>query len=171
MSDFEHAWPVILRHEGGYSNNPNDPGGATKYGISLRWLKGMGLLGDVNHDLRVDIADIQALTPETAATFYRVQWWDRYGYGRFPNQIIATKLIDTAINLGAPKAHRIAQESCGCVADGILGSNTVQAVNVAVEPIFINRYRDLQAAYYKSLVQNNPKLAEFLTGWLWRARQ
>jgi lysozyme family protein len=169
MSDFEHALPVIMRHEGGYCNNPNDPGGPTKYGISLRWLKAQGLFGDINHDLRVDIKDIIALTPETAGAFYRVQWWDRYGYGRFPNQIIATKLIDTAINVGAPKAHRIAQEAAGCVVDGILGPNTVHAINVGLEPVFINRFRDLQAAYYRNIAQNNPKLAGFLDGWMKRA--
>ena len=93
MSDFELARPTVLRHEGGYVNNPNDPGGATKYGISLRWLKGQGLLGDVTHDMVVDIKDIQALTVDQAAGFYRVQWWDKYGFGRILDQSVATSSL------------------------------------------------------------------------------
>ena len=169
MSTFAAAWPTLLRHEGGYVNNPNDPGGATKYGISLRWLKAQGLHGDVNGDLVVDIRDIQALTPDEAATFYQVHWWDKYGYGRINDQSIATKIIDTAVNLGAPRAHRFVQEAVGVTVDGQLGPNTILAVNSYPAPTLLHGIQFRQASYYTMLVENNPRLQEFLAGWENRA--
>ncbi|PWT76419.1 MAG: hypothetical protein C5B59_06755 [Bacteroidetes bacterium] len=169
MSDFDFAWPTLLRHEGGYVNNPADPGGATKYGISLRWLKSQGLYGDVNHDLVIDIKDIQALTPDLAAGFYRVSWWDKYGIGRVIDQSIATKLIDTAVNLGTPRAVKIVQNALGTAVDGVLGPKTVKAANDAQASVLLSRMRSLQAALYQSLVNSNPSLQQFLPGWLNRA--
>lgn len=175
MSNFELAIPTVLRHEGGYVNNPSDPGGATKYGISLRWLKAQGLYGDLNGDLQVDIADILALTPDKAQEFYRVQWWDKYGFGRIIDQSIATKVFDTAVNMGTPRAVKFAQNaviSLGGVLsapDGVLGPNTVQAINSQPAAVLLQGLRTQQAAFYKKLATENPKLAGFLTGWLNRA--
>jgi lysozyme family protein len=170
MSTFEVAIPTIIRHEGGYINNPHDPGGATKYGISLRWLKAQGLFGDVNGDLVVDIRDIQALTLDRAEGFYRVKWWDHYGYGRIMEQMLATKIFDMAVNLGAPKAHKIAQMALEARPDGVLGPESIKALNdVLGEALpILHRIQDLQAAYYRQLA-TNPRLAEFLTGWIARA--
>jgi lysozyme family protein len=177
MSSFELAWPTVLRHEGGYCNNSNDAGGPTKYGISLRWLKGQGLLGDVNHDMVVDIRDIQALTVEDAGGFYRSKWWDKYGFGRVLDQTIATKLFDTAVNVGTPRAVRFAQEAAfalGAITatvDGQLGPQSVAAINAQQGSplLLLHRMQDLQATYYRQLAESNPRLAEFLTGWLARA--
>lgn len=168
MSTFELALPPVLRHEGGYSDNPNDPGGPTKYGISLRWLKSQGLHADVNGDLRVDIADIIALTPETAGGFYRVEWWDRYGYGRILDQRIATKVLDTSVNMGAPAAAKFAQVASGATADGVLGPESIRAINDEQPAVLLHRMQDLQALRYRELAQN-PKLSQFLPGWLNRA--
>ena len=52
MSTFEDAIPTILRHEGGFNNDPVDAGGATNYGVSLRWLKAQGLLEDLEQQDR-----------------------------------------------------------------------------------------------------------------------
>lgn len=171
MSTFELAIPTIIRHEGGYINNPNDPGGATRYGISLRWLKSIGLYGDINGDLHVDIKDIQALTLATAERFYQVYWWDHYGYGRIDAQVLATKILDMAVNMGAPRAHRIVQTALGAHPDGILGPNTLAGLNAVSEAplLLLARIQGLQAAFYTGLVSNNSRLAEFLPGWISRA--
>jgi lysozyme family protein len=62
MSDFNQAVKVILQHEGGYVDNPNDPGGATNYGISLRFLADHPESGDFNGDGEVDAEDIANMT-------------------------------------------------------------------------------------------------------------
>ena len=174
MSTFELACPTILRHEGGYINNKNDAGGPTKYGISLRWLKAQGLYGDVNGDLVVDIRDIQALTVDQAEGFYRVKWWDKYGYGRILDQTIATKIFDTAVNMGAPAAARIAQKAVNALGgstiatDGLLGPNSIYRVNCAATGLLLQGLRLGQAARYRELA-TDPRLEGFLPGWLNRA--
>jgi len=88
MSLFELAIPIVLRHEGGLVDNPNDPGGITNHGVSLRWLKSKGLAGDLNHDGDVDAADIKIMTVEQASGFYKTYWWDKYNYGAIVAQMV-----------------------------------------------------------------------------------
>src|SRR6266481_707309 len=104
MSTFELAIPVILRHEGHFVNNPADPGGATNFGVSLRWLKSQGLAGDINNDGDIDIDDIKILTPAIAGEFYRTKWWNAYQYGNLVAQAVGTKVFDMSVNMGPPRA-------------------------------------------------------------------
>ena len=175
MSTFELAIPTVLRHEGRFVDNPADPGGATNFGISLRWLVANNLLsvleleemgeGDINQSA---LNAVKSMTQEEAEGFYRVEWWEKYDYGRVIAQPIATKIFDTAVNLGAKPAHRIAQKAAGVVADGVLGSESIAALNAA-QAYLLHSMQDLQAQYYQALVNRNPSLDIFLTGWLNRA--
>lgn len=173
-SSFEIAVLTVLRHEGGYINNPNDPGEATKYGISLRWLKSQGLLKDPNEDMKTQIEEIQALTVDQAEGFYRVKWWDQYGFGRILDQTLGTKVFDTAVNCGTPRAVRFVQQAVNALGrplvtpDGQLGPQTVERVNSAVAGLLLHKIQDIQADYYRGLALN-PRLACFLGGWLNRA--
>lgn len=171
MANFAAAFPTILKHEGGFSNNLSDPGGATKYGVSLRWLKSQDLsVADIDHDGDIDIDDIKNLTPAGAMKFYEEQWWNVYKYGLFNSQAIATKVFDTAINIGPKPAHKIIQAIVEAVPDGILGQQTFNLVNgVAGDIIIIAKYENAQANYYRNLAIAKPALAQFLNGWLNRA--
>lgn len=181
MADFKLAWPFILEHEGGFVNNPADPGGATKYGVSLYWLKSVGDLdhdgfldGDLNHDGRVDVADIRLLTPDTASDFYRRLWWDHYGFEKFTQQAVATKVFDTAINTGGIQAFKLLQRAlnfCGgqLAVDGRMGPNTLLATNAVDPRRVLPQYCALQATFYRDLVAAKPVRAQFLKGWLKRA--
>ena len=174
MSTFELAIPTILRQEGRFVNNPADPGGATNFGISLRWLVANNLLsvlereeGDVTQSA---LNAVKSMTQGEAESFYRVQWWGQYGYGRILEQSVATKIFDTAVNIGPRTAHRIAQEAAGAVADGVLGADSIMALNAQKgSPLLIHALQDRQMAYYNALVARNPHLEEFLVGWRARA--
>jgi lysozyme family protein len=172
MSEFSLAIPTILRHEGGYTDNSDDPGGATNYGVSLRWLRSQGLLEELEReegDLhQSDVQAIKNMTQAEAEGFYRIQWWNRYGYGRLLDQPIATKIFDTAVNMGPVRAHKIAQEAAGATVDGQLGSGSILALNSSSEAPLLHRLQVLQAGVYRQLALN-PKLAQFLPGWLNRA--
>lgn len=185
MSRFEDAIGVVLAHEGGYVNHPEDPGGATKFGISLRWLRQeLGDDADFDLDGDVDAEDVQSLTEEQAKEIYRVHWWDKYGYGRIVSQSIATKVLDLAVNMGARQAHRIVQRalaSCGKQVkdDGILGPVTLGAVNGVGYTMLLAAIRSEAAGFYRGLVMRNaalrkhgikaPDFSVFLKGWLRRA--
>lgn len=175
MADFDPALKVLLEHEGGFVDDKDDAGGATNLGVSLRFLRQLGAaVGDVDHDGDVDADDIRQLTPADAATIYRSQWWDRYGYGQIVRQDAATKILDAAVNLGARVAHKLAQAAacrvgCRCKIDGIWGPETLRAVNDA-GPSFLPLYRALLESHYRLIAQLHPELKKFLNGWVRRAR-
>lgn len=152
MSRFEDAIDFVLENEGGLSNDPQDFGGLTNYGISKR--------------MYPDI-DIKNLTRIEAEAIYERDYWR---YDAINSQRIATKLFDAHVNMGPVKATRLMQLTLGAVevgpivADGIIGSATIEAINAADEEKLINEFKARLCKYYCEL--NQP---EFLTGWLRRA--
>lgn len=179
---FDHALATVLAHEGGFSNNPADPGGATNFGISLRWLKEIGMLdldgdgrpdGDLDLDGHIDLDDIKMLTRENAAFFYRRHWWDRYDYGSLP-LLISAKVFDLSVNMGASQAHKVLQRAsraCGTplVDDGALGPKTRTAITSIDGEKLRVAVRSEAAGFYRGLVSAKPPLGTFLNGWLNRA--
>lgn len=181
MSNFEKAIAVVLKHEGGYVNNPNDSGGETKYGVSLRFLQGLSLdVGDINRDGRIDGADIRNMNLEDAKSIYKAEWWNPRKYDRINDVTIATKVFDFAINMGWKQAHKLLQRAINRVTgrkvlevDGILGNVSFSTINSFTTPRqqqqLINAFSDTAWDYYQLLIRNNPKLAVFRNGWKNRA--
>ena len=157
---FMQAVEVVLQHEGGYVNDPNDLGGETNFGISKRSYP------DV---------DIKNLTREQAIAIYHSDWWVRYGYDKIDNSDVATKTFDLAINMGAVPAHRILQRAINFVnnedlkVDGILGPLTLDAANRGNGSKIKRAMEFLSAEYYFSLAKARPANRGFLLGWLNRA--
>lgn len=173
MSNFNDAIPTVLRHEGKFENNSADPGGVTNYGISLRWLKSQGLFdelvieeGDKTQD---EVQVIKNMTVAEASGFFKAWWWDKYQYGNFNAQNLATKIFDTSVNLGPPRTHRMLQVILGVVPDGVLGPKSFAEANAMSPSVLVVKFQTAQAQFYRDLVARNPKLEEFLAGWLNRA--
>jgi lysozyme family protein len=173
---FQQAVELVLRHEGGFVDDPADSGGATNYGVSLRFLQSLGLdIGDIDCDGDIDEDDIRKLTRERAAEFYREHWWDEYGYSRINDPAVATKVLDLSVNMGASQAHRVLQRALHAVGhryvdvDGILGPQTLGAVNKSNPESLLAALKAEAAAHYRQLVSRNSKLAKFEQGWLNRA--
>jgi lysozyme family protein len=174
------ALPTIFLHEGGYVNNPNDPGGATNYGISLRFLISTGDLdsdglpdGDIDSDGDIDAEDIKKLLPKDAAKLYDHYWWSKHNYGEIADQAIATKVFDLAINMGAKAAHKCLQKAINQLnptlleVDGIFGKQTLAATNMSDPVKLLSAIKDQAANYYRSIKYSGA--ATFLKGWLNRA--
>jgi len=168
---YNFAVGTLLGHEGGYSNNPADPGGATNFGITQREL--------TRCYARLKLpADVKLLTKPQAKIYYKFEWWDKYHYEAINSLYIATKIFDMAVNMGAQQAHILAQRACNWCGhdlkvDGILGGKTLGALN---EITLHNREEDLkgelineQKWFYEHLVEEKPTLKVFLKGWLKRA--
>lgn len=127
MSDaFEKALAHVLRHEGGYVDHPDDPGGATNFGITLATLQGW-------RGLSVTKADVRALTRGEAGAIYKARYWVQCRCGELPEPV-AFIVFDAAVNHGASRAARLLQEALGVGADGRIGPVTLAAANSA-EPV------------------------------------
>lgn len=158
---FRVAIETVLRHEGGYVKDPNDPGGETNWGISKRSYPHL---------------DIARLTRDDAIAIYRRDWWDRYGYHRIKSIDVATKVMDLAVNMGAPAAHGCLQRAlhaCGqrhVAIDGQIGPQTITACNqVKPRVALLAALRAEAAAHYRGLIERRPDLARYERGWLNRA--
>ena len=179
MSNFDKAIKVILRHEGGYVNNPNDNGANTNHGITIGFLQGWGDLGDFDHDGDVDVQDIKNMTEEQATAIYKKTWWDMYKYDRITDLTIATKIFDFSVNMGASRAHKILQTALNnafglkLTVDGIIGNTTIAIINAVKdgsgEQQLIDAYSDEAWGFYQPLIANNPKFQVFEKGWKYRA--
>lgn len=186
MSKFDHAFDVVLGHEGGFVDHAQDPGGATNYGISLRYLLGRGDLdgdgildGDLDGDGDVDIDDIIALKPANAKHLYHSGFWVPNHLSEIENLPIATKIFDICVNTGSRQAWRIVQRACNrfesvedgdeLVVDGIRGPKTMATVNDLDADPLLDLIREQQLHFYQNLVDRKPDLAVFMAGWTNRA--
>lgn len=181
MDNFDKSIKTILIHEGGYTNDPIDPGGATNFGISLRWLAQKGLIGDMDGDGDVDAEDIKLLSTEKASELYRIYWWDKYKYYNIIDDSLATKIFDMSVNMGPVRAHKIVQQSINKVisigingfselkVDGIFGPKTLSAVNSLAKLQLIPEIRENQKKFYLRLIARNHDFEKYRTGWIRRA--
>jgi lysozyme family protein len=184
MTLFDRAIEVVLKHEGGYVDHPSDPGGATNYGVSLRFLKAEIADGrldaeiyDYDDDRDIDADDIKALTRDDAIAAYRARFWDPHGWDRF-HDIIAIKAFDLSVNMGPRQAIKLLQRACKACSqdiadDGIMGPitvRTVQRVEEDLGPFSLRAaLRSEAAGFYRSLIAGNSKFAAFQNGWMRRA--
>lgn len=180
MSELKLAMPTILMHERGYVNNKNDPGGPTNFGISLRFLLSTGDLdkdgwidGDVNHDDKINADDIKDMTVDEATKIYALYFWNKYDYGNIEDQEIATKIFDLSVNMGAMGAHKCVQRALRAASglmldeDGILGAQSIKAINLANPLKLLPAIKSEAAGYYRAIRYKGRQ--DFLKGWLNRA--
>ena len=156
--EFLSAVERVLADEGGYSSNPADPGGATKFGISARSNPGV---------------NIAALTRDAAIEIYWREWWLRFGFAQLP-AAIAAKTFDLAVNFGASNAIeclRRALRACGSPVTeaGTLGPVTIVASRCADPHALMAALRSEAAGHYRLVAANQKRGGDFLKGWLNRA--
>lgn len=175
MERFDRFMPLILKHEGGFVNNKLDPGGATKFGISLRFLKSIGDLdgdgffdGDIDHDGDVDIDDIRLLTKETVAPFYRQHFYNPMRIDKLMHEELALQVFDFGVNAGTKRAVMTLQSLIKVKVDGLIGPTTLHYAN-SWDATLNTKYRSERMDFYRNLVKDRPKVKDFLRGWLFRA--
>jgi lysozyme family protein len=156
MAEFQKAIDYVLANEGGYVNNPSDPGGETNFGISKR---------------AYPFLDIKNLTREEAAVIYQRDYWKFDGIS---SQRIATKVFDEYVN-SELHAIRVAQLALGylqagpIVADGKYGPETESFLNAVDEEKFMDEYKARLCKMYCDDGIANPGEMGDLMGWLRRA--
>lgn len=145
---FNQAVEIILKHEGGFVNHQQDPGGMTKFGITKRTYPHL---------------DIFNLTMEQAIEIYREDFWNRLKLENFPPQMRLI-VFDCAVNQGPGAAIGLLQAALGVKVDGALGPDTFNAMAQANTNKLVNTYARLRFNRYV----DNPKFQFFGEGWLRR---
>lgn len=180
MAIFDKAYTKLAEVEGGWAHHKADPGGATNFGISLRFLQdledfdGDGWLdGDLDRDGDVDIDDIRELDPQRAKDFYFDRFWTRYKYPLINDQRVADKVLSFSVHMGPGRAHKLLQAAIAyqqpIKVDGIAGNKTLTLVNNVEQEALLVELKHEAADFYRKLIQSKPSLDVFRRGWLKRA--
>jgi len=172
----------IVAREGGFVNDPDDPGGATNRGVTLGTLQRLGL--DLNRDGVVSERDLRALTADQAAEIYVKHYFEAPQIDKLP-QAVQASVFDMQVNAGA-NAIRILQELLNrmgqaVTVDGALGPQTIAAARAAAAPdpqLFADAYGIARRNYYYDLADRRPQSRKYTTtrkgtkgGWILRAEE
>ena len=153
-SNWQKSFELMLKSEGGYVNNPADPGGMTNLGVTkATWENWVGRESDE--------AEMRSLTPEKVEPLYRKKFWDAVRGDELPVGLDYL-VFDFAVNAGAGRSIKTLQSSVGMVADGGFGPITMSAVQAADPVILIIEFSHAKEDFYRSL----PTFATFGRGWL-----
>jgi lysozyme family protein len=159
-ANFDQCMSYVFSAEGGYVDNPRDPGGATNLGITQKTLT------DWRH-AAVSKADVQALTKAEASAIYHAKYWNVLRCGSLPGGI-DLMVFDAGVNCGTAHSARTLQTIVGCTVDGAIGPATLQAVNTAVGEnsalAIITQFSQAQSNFYHGLATFDT----FGAGWLAR---
>ena len=152
---FERCEAVVVRLEGGYVNNPKDPGGATNMGVTLRAL-------EAHRGRPCTPADVKALTPAEVRDIYGETYWPAVKGDQLPPGVDLI-VFDAAVNCGRGRAAIFLQRALGVEADGQLGPATLGALARERDlPALVERIRLARLAFYQQL----GTFGTFGKGWL-----
>lgn len=164
LARFQACLPLILKHEGGYVDDPRDPGGATNLGVTLATARAYKL--DLDHDGDVDKADVRALKPADVAPVYHRGYWLASSADLCPPGL-DYMVFDCAVNQGVGRATRWLQTVLAVKADGLIGPKTIAALGIVNRSMAIALYADLREDHYRSL----STFDRFGKGWLRRLEE
>ncbi|MEM7642308.1 MAG: holin-associated N-acetylmuramidase [Pseudomonadota bacterium] len=172
----------IVSREGGYVNDPDDPGGATNHGVTIHTMRALGL--DLDGDGDVDTRDVRALTRGKATDIFVDHYFYRVRVDRLP-EIVQPSVFDMYVNAGA-NAVRILQRLLGrmgqrVAVDGVIGPQTAaaaRAVAKAAPGHFADAYGIARRDYYYALADRRPSSRKYAKrrdggkgGWIRRAEE
>ena len=145
MQNFPDCISHVLAAEGGLVNDPQDPGGVTKFGISQRSYPAL---------------DIRALSLDDAKAIYQRDYWAPIQGEALPAGLDLL-VLDHAVNAGPARAIRLLQHLVGVPEDGLMGPVTLAGVAIADPQDLIARFSELRLDFYRDL----PTWRHFGAGW------
>jgi lysozyme family protein len=156
IQNFEKSLDFLLESEGGFVNNPKDPGGMTNLGVTATaWSQYKGRATSEK--------EMRGLTKDTVALFYEKKYWDACKCDDLPSGIDYL-VFDFAVNDGPGRAIKTLQKAIGVPEDGAIGPVTLQNIDVMEKSELITRFSEAKKEFYESL----PTFPTFGKGWLAR---
>ncbi|MBR5892474.1 MAG: hypothetical protein IKZ37_02390 [Bacteroidaceae bacterium] len=160
---FYSTIPLILKYEGGFTDNPNDRGGKTNMGVT------QGFLDTYKERAGVNVDDVIHLKKEDAIELYRTEW-NIYGFGKLDNSNVMKLVYDFSVNSGPQVAIKYLQRILNrrgknLAVDGYIGENTNRAVNSVDEKSLVREIQKARAEHCDRIVDQDPKQSKFIRGW------
>ena len=152
MSNFDKAFELLIGNEGGYVNNPSDPGGETNWGITKAVAVANGYTGDM-----------RAMPKETAKGIYKKMYWDKLQCDQLPF-VVAFQLFDAGVNHGNSQAVKFLQRALSVVDDGVIGAKTIAATNSLDDLQIVMLFNAERIEFYAAL----KTFSTFGKGWVRR---
>jgi len=163
MTDFDRALAIVLRFEGGYSNDSSDPGGETNFGITKK----------VYDSWRIEngaaVQSVKLITPQEVASIYKNNYWMAAKCDKMTWPLCLIQ-FDGAVNTGVKRAMQLLQAALGLNPDGVWGPKTLAGVQAATA-ITPYKLMLLRVWFYRNICITNTKLVKFILGWLKRMQQ
>lgn len=154
MTAWERAIGFVLKMEGGYGIDPNDPGGETNFGISKK---------------SYPTIDIKNMTQQMAEDIYFRDYWTVCKCDAMPFGF-AIAVLDCAVNQGVGESIRLLQKTLGVEVDGVIGAATLLAITSA-RPSAVDRLLAERLAAYARLMAAKPNLLVYAMNWSYRVIQ
>ena len=153
-SDYKECLDLVLKSEGGWVNNPNDPGGETNLGVTKAvWEEYVG------HP----VTTMKNLTKDDVAPLYEQKYW-RPCYGEILPRGLDFVVFSMGVNAGPGRSVKLFQSAIGCVPDGVIGPATRSLILGSNSTTFISKFSEARREYYRSL----KTFPIFGKGWLAR---
>lgn len=182
MPSVEEVAAQIVAREGGYVNDPDDPGGATNFGVTVGTMKSLGL--DLNKDSRVDATDVRMLTRAQAQQIFVEHYFRRPRLAELPEPVQAS-VFDMYVNAGANAVkilqRLVARMGFAATADGVIGPQTLAAAQdaaAAAPDHLADAYGIARRNYYYALADQRPASRKYARtraggkgGWITRAEE
>lgn len=149
---FKQIFDRLIGHEGGYVDDPLDPGGETNWGVTKRTAQANGYTGAM-----------KTMTRQQAYEIYRRAFWLRYNCEQMPDAV-AYQFFDAAVNHGFGNASRMLQRAVNVADDGIIGNMTIAAIKKMAISDVIMRLNAERLEFYCKL----GTFATFGKGWVRR---
>jgi lysozyme family protein len=170
----------ILAREGGFVNDPDDPGGATNHGVTIGTMRALGV--DINGDGRIDVTDVKILPVARAAEIYMQHYFYKPGIDKLPVPLQGV-VFDMHVNAGANAIKLLQRFLTGlgfpCGVDGEVGRQTIYAAELAYKSQgaeIADLYAIARRNYYYSLADSRPASRKYARrkdggkgGWIIRA--
>lgn len=180
MVDVQQIAREIVAREGGYVDDPDDPGGATKHGVTVHTMRRLGL--DLDHDGDVDRDDVRRMTRDRAAEIFLEHYYRRPSIDLLP-EVLRASVFDMYVNAGAQAVkllQRLLRDMGWVVTvDGVLGPQTLRAAEEAAAQApdhIADAYAIARREYYLALADRRPASRKYARrrdggkgGWITRA--
>lgn len=162
MSNFKNSLKILLSHEGGFVDHPDDQGGPTNMGIT------QATLSDYLKR-QASVQDVKVLDPAIAELIYKKYYWDTLKLDEVDSEKLSTVIFDLSVLRGPRSVIKELQDLLDIKPDGIVGPLTLDAINRANELKTCIDLIHLSQTYFVGICSFNRNQISFLNGWMNRA--